>query len=395
MNMIQNGRVLTDHLSHHLSEASLIVSVSDTSESNGFIQFEDESGLVYRYEVDADGYVVYGPIGDLVELAGPVDQFQVTCYDSNSFTVPTTDINDISLIHISTVLADAMGNEEVNGKAFVTEVHVRSIRLPGFDYSISPGVAVKQTLSFEGSDSVIDSYRSSQGDYDSGNPGSGAVVTTNDTGNHRIFLWQNTVLRGDAYVGPGGDIEKDISVLSGAQLLGFLGVLDDDISIPSISAPSYWPFYQTPWWPDDVTYSSGTASYVGNYYFDNLTITNSAVLIVSGNLTFVVKGDLVVDNDAELRIVANSSLNLYIKDKTYFRDNAKINTYAADPSRLHIYSVNNNKTVQLEDNAKVYAVLQNPSGQVSILNDSQFFGKIKAENLDGGGQIHVDLDAEF
>ncbi len=36
---LQNGRILTDHLNRNLSKAVKITAVSDSSETNGYIQF--------------------------------------------------------------------------------------------------------------------------------------------------------------------------------------------------------------------------------------------------------------------------------------------------------------------------------------------------------------------
>lgn len=47
--IIQNGRVLMDHIARNLSEAGRIVAVSSPAEPNGFIEFEDSDGNTMRY----------------------------------------------------------------------------------------------------------------------------------------------------------------------------------------------------------------------------------------------------------------------------------------------------------------------------------------------------------
>jgi hypothetical protein len=43
----------------------------------------------------------------------------------------------------------------------------------------------------------------------------------------------------------------------------------------------------------------------------------------------------------------------------------------------------------------MHAVVQNPNGDVTVSSNARFLGKIKAARLQGGGQIHIDLDCDF
>ena len=74
---LQNGRVLIDHLNHSLAKAVKITAVSDSAETNGYIQFENNDGNDLRYEI-ASSYVQFGEVGTLSNLAGPVSQLQFT-----------------------------------------------------------------------------------------------------------------------------------------------------------------------------------------------------------------------------------------------------------------------------------------------------------------------------
>ena len=120
---IQNGRVLIDHLNRSLAKAIRITAVSDSSTTNGYIQFENNEGNNLRYDI-ASNYVQFGPAGNLSELAGPVSNLQFTCYDANNFVTPTTEVNDIRFIEVETVLTNsaALGQD----KTFTTSVYLRT-----------------------------------------------------------------------------------------------------------------------------------------------------------------------------------------------------------------------------------------------------------------------------
>ena len=64
--ILQNARVLIDHVSRHLSTAARITDVSRPTEERGYVEFVDNRGHLQRYAVDANGLVQFGPPDDLV-----------------------------------------------------------------------------------------------------------------------------------------------------------------------------------------------------------------------------------------------------------------------------------------------------------------------------------------
>jgi hypothetical protein len=122
---LQNGRVLIDHLNRNLSKAVRITAVSDSSETNGYIEFEDNDANNLRYDVNSTTACVgFGPVGNLYDLAGPVSQLQFTCYDGNDLDTAITDVNSIRFIKVQTTLTnpDAMGQD----KTFTTYTYLRA-----------------------------------------------------------------------------------------------------------------------------------------------------------------------------------------------------------------------------------------------------------------------------
>lgn len=126
---IQNGRVLMEHLHRNLSKAARITSVSDSSTNNGYIEFIDNDANSFRYDVNTvSNCVEFGPVTSLSDLAGPVIQLQFTCYDALDLDTPTTDVNSIRNVKVTTTLANAasLGQDMV----FSTQAYIRSNTLP-------------------------------------------------------------------------------------------------------------------------------------------------------------------------------------------------------------------------------------------------------------------------
>jgi len=103
---LQNGRVLTEHLYRNLADAVRITTVSDSNETNGYIEFENNDGNSLRYAI-ADNYVQFGVVGELSDLAGPVSKLQFTCYDDSDLDTPITDVNSIRLVNVQTTLTNS------------------------------------------------------------------------------------------------------------------------------------------------------------------------------------------------------------------------------------------------------------------------------------------------
>jgi hypothetical protein len=114
LEMLQNARVLNEHLGRYLAQATRIVAVSPSADGAGYIECEMEDGVVYRCAVGARGYVEFGPVREgtpiaryrdrepdrhgppgcprdgrcLSILAGPVEYLRFACYDDRDFDRP-------------------------------------------------------------------------------------------------------------------------------------------------------------------------------------------------------------------------------------------------------------------------------------------------------------------
>jgi len=121
--IIQNGRVLAEHITRNLAAAKRIVAVSIAANPSGFITFNDNNGIQKHYML-AGGYVVFGTVGSEEQLAGPVDGFQISCYSLSDFKNATTDVNSIRLVQFETEFtnADVRGTD----KTFSSEVFIQA-----------------------------------------------------------------------------------------------------------------------------------------------------------------------------------------------------------------------------------------------------------------------------
>jgi len=388
--IVQQSRVLIDHLQRQLVQAAQVADVSSAAQETGHIVFTADDGTDYRYALSDEDYVQFGPdAGGLADLAGPVSRFQVVCYDGNDFETP---IDDPASIRFITVEIE-FPNSAVLGqdKGFKTSVYLRP---SGQVDTLKSGVAVRDAIAWGGNGTDIDSYHSSQGAYNPANPGAEAIVSVNATGYGSITLWTQTNIRGDAYVGPGGDPDVGIKTWGGADITGTRGTLNKIVDMTTASAPSEPPF-DGPHEGSLVLWGSNTETINSDRYFNKLQLWSNSKLIVDGDVTVVLNGSLQMSSTAEIQILPDSSLTMYIKGSLGAWSSAKLNDSTRDPSRLHIFMVGTNNGLDLGGDVVVYAVVENPTGRVNLWSDAQIFGKVRAAQLSGGGRIHVDLDCAF
>ncbi|MCU0914825.1 MAG: type II secretion system GspH family protein [Planctomycetes bacterium] len=93
LEMVQNARVLNEHLCRHLAQARRIVVLQSEA-----IEFEAEDGTVYRCAVATGGRVEFGPVGDLHPLAGPVTYLRFAGYANTDFNRPASTPADVQLV---------------------------------------------------------------------------------------------------------------------------------------------------------------------------------------------------------------------------------------------------------------------------------------------------------
>jgi hypothetical protein len=95
---VQNARVLNEQLCRYLAQARRVTAVSASAEQRGAIEFEMCGGTVYRCAMGPRGYIEFGPVGTLHELAGPVEYLRFACYGETDFDAPVRTPEAIRLV---------------------------------------------------------------------------------------------------------------------------------------------------------------------------------------------------------------------------------------------------------------------------------------------------------
>jgi hypothetical protein len=391
--IVQNARVLTDHIQHHLATATQITAVSAPAQEKGTIEFTGADGGTYRYAVGAQDYVQFGPADHLADLAGPVDRFQWICYDGNDFVTSTVEPARIQFVTMTTTFANSasLGLD----KTFSCSVYLRSAAIAAEDRGpFDPGIALKGSVSWNGAGAVIDSYRSSEGSYSPLRASGNATVSVNAITAGTVTLSGGATLRGNVYVGPQGDPDLAIILAGGAAITGTRGTLTEAVSIPGLTVPVGLSFGAYPGGQLRLT-GSTRETISTNCELDVIQLRGSSQLVIDGDVTLLVNDAIEIGDQAQLEILSDSSLTILVRDTFDVSGTARVNAPMGVPSMLRVYMIGSNKDMHVDNSAVVQAVVQNPYGGLIISETAQFLGKLKAARLDGEGQIHMDLDCGF
>ncbi|MHC4617320.1 MAG: PilW family protein [Planctomycetota bacterium] len=132
----QNARILMDHLHRNLSKAARVTAVTAPSQTNGYIEFRDNDGNSFRYDVNATtSYVRFGPVATLADLAGPVCRLQFTCYDAFDLSTPIADVNAVRSVKVEATLINPAHPDR--DMTFTTQAYIRTNNLPAAGGNIS------------------------------------------------------------------------------------------------------------------------------------------------------------------------------------------------------------------------------------------------------------------
>jgi type II secretory pathway pseudopilin PulG len=126
--VLQNGRVLIDHISRNLSKAIAITAVSESSDPIGFIEFLDNDNNNCRYDINSTShYVEFGINSNLSDLAGPVSSLTFTCYDAcdlDNALLPVTDVNIIRTVRVDAAITNS--GSPAQDKTFTAWTYLRT-----------------------------------------------------------------------------------------------------------------------------------------------------------------------------------------------------------------------------------------------------------------------------
>lgn len=233
----------------------------------------------------------------------------------------------------------------------------------------------------------VDSYDSSIAPWSLATRLENGAVGTNRNKNKSINVQDSTTVYGNAYSGVGSNPAKAIDIDKNADVTGTRSALTTAENMtPEVMPAGGGVPYNLILNNNDTQVLSG-----GPIRLDDLEISDSAVLTISGDVTLYVEGRIRVEDNGEINIQAGGSLTIYADDEMVIRDDARLNT-GGNPGDFMVFGTANFGKLQFDHRSISSLAVYAPNANARVLKESEIFGSIVSAriNLEDNSKLHYD-----
>jgi len=261
-----------------------------------------------------------------------------------------------------------------------------------FDY----GLFANGDISLK-SNAAIDSFDSRLGFYGGANRSSDGDVGSNAINAGTITLESNAKIKGDAIIGPGGNVSTGIVLGSQAQITGIKGTLTQT---KTLTTPDFSGTCTTPLELDSnesLTLPGGT------YQYTHVELKSNSSVLVSGSVTLYVNEQFKMDSNATfLTTCADCTIVIYVKGDPAHAGPAvelKSNSYLAAgsiPTRLKLVvgddALTGAGSVELKSNAVVHGAVYAPLSDIKLDSNAKLYGAAIGRTIEikSNAVVHYD-----
>jgi len=256
-----------------------------------------------------------------------------------------------------------------------------------------PGLLATSTISFSGTGTPAQACGTTGWDGTLG-PYSAALalanegdIASNATAANTVTGYNNATIRGDVFVGVGGNPATAVVFNSGATVTGSRAASARRVANVFDRLPAGLPASSGAL----SLNGSASATISADRRYDSITLSNNSTLTVNGDRTVYVTGSVNLSNSSRINVGANSVLRLYIDGGMNVNNSAVVNT-STNPARCLITFRGNAQTVSITNTAELHAHVRAPLCSVGMSSNSLFSGTLYANTFQASNQAQVYLD---
>ncbi len=391
-----------------LSEAGVEDALAMINKYNG--NFDKLQEWTNSSSLSADNWTAIG--GNVYYVRRYLGSNYYDVYVTNANNAPT--IHSAGMVHWSYsyasaplgFLATVNGVAPSSGTTIARKLEVRTKIDPLFNVAM----AADKTINLNGNNIMTDSFDSADpdysdnGSYPTGMPNktkAGGDVVSNDTivntlsvGNAKIKGVVKTGPKGTISIGPNGSVGDRAWVEGGSTGIQ-PGHSSDDMNVlfPIPEAPDISYYTPPSGFVDGVYYSAILGNH--NYVLGNMGSGTYRVL-VTGNATLKVTGNINLTGNDIIRIKTNATLKLYMAGSSAkFAGNGIVNENG-NAASLYYFGLESNKTLDFAGNAAFTGVIYAPAtdfalgGGGSDMYDFVGASVTKTVKMNGHFNFHYD-----
>ncbi len=214
---------------------------------------------------------------------------------------------------------------------------------------------------------VVDAYN-----YNPGDPT--PTIGTNNTAEGAINLKIGTTINGDVVVGVDGYPDTVINSKRNVKITGETYALTEEQIYPIIPPPDELMLSKSL----GIINNDGMSITTSGKY-DAVRMLNGKVISIEAPVTLYVVGNIILDNSSQLQIspeYPNASLTLYIGGNVICKNGGFINNLTKDADKLHIYGLENCRSLDLRTEGDFYGAVYVPNADILLHNKVDFFGAV-------------------
>ena len=212
-------------------------------------------------------------------------------------------------------------------------------------------------------------------------------VGTNSIASNAVILKNSATINGDVVVGVGGNPATVIN--NNGTITGDTRAMKERNVLPPIVVPQWLESLPSSGTIQNNTTVTNSAKYSG------INLKNSKTLLIDGDVTLYVIGEIILGNSAEIQIDNDASLILYLGGDFEGKNSSTINNLTEDAKKLQIYCLDSCENMLFKNSSDFYGAIYAPNADVILYNSAKLYGAIVAKTLDQRNSGVLNYDASL
>jgi len=256
-------------------------------------------------------------------------------------------------------------------------VYSNTVLKSAFEYAIR----VKDSIDLKAK-SKLDGYDSRDGSYGGSNSGKWIQLGTNSDQDDMIIIKTGVDISNESLIFVGtGAIDDPAAVVDNKSNWEGTITCSPEMEFPSVTAPA-----TNPWTSSDISIPINGTEIItsGDWHVDSALIDPNGHLIINGEVTLYVKGDLRLKNGGEIRILKTtpeSSLKLYMGGDFIADNGGEIINETLDPTKLYFYGLPTCSKIILKNSSDFYGAIYAPDSLLDIRNTGDIYGSFVGDDM--------------
>ena len=213
-------------------------------------------------------------------------------------------------------------------------------------------------------------------------------IGTNSIASGAIVLKNSSTVNGDVVVGVGGNPDVVISD-SGATITGVARALTEKSPLPTTVVPEWLESLPSSGTIENNTTISNSAKY------GSIDLKNSKTIVIDGNVTLYVIGQIILGNSAELQIENDASLVLYLGGDFEGKNSSAVNNLTKNAKNFQIYCLDGCDSMIFKNSSDFYGVIYAPNASVVMDNSAKLYGAVVAKSFEQKNSGTLSYDASL